>query len=126
MRFAHTTIHTARYQESVGFYREVAGLSVVDELPNGMITFLSDKEGDTCIEIIRNAGPEYKGEGISVGFFHPDPESYREELKEKGFEVTGLVRPDEKTVFFYVKDPNGLDVQFIYYRRDPAASRRRS
>ena len=115
MKFVHTTIHTAKYRESIDFYRDVAGLDKITSLPNGLVTFLADKEGDTRIEIIQQVPPLFSGEGISVGFVHEDPEAYRESLKEKGYEVSELIRPNEQTVFFYVKDPNGLNVQFINF-----------
>jgi lactoylglutathione lyase len=113
MKFAHTTIHTSKYQESIDFYRDVAGLSFITPLPNGTITFLADNEGDARIELIQDSGPVFTGQGISVGFVHPDPVLYRSLLEDKGYEVSNLIRPNEKTVFFYVKDPNGLNVQFI-------------
>lgn len=113
MKFVHTTISTEKYDESVEFYREVVGLRTVHELPNKQITFLSDAEGDTRIEIIRGCPPAFSGQGISIGFGHPDPVALREELIAKGFEASDLMRPNEMTVFFYVKDPNGLWVQFI-------------
>jgi lactoylglutathione lyase len=113
MKFAHTTISTARYQESIDFYRDVAGLSVVTPLPNGVVTFLSDSEGDTRIEIIKDNPPTFSGEGISVGFVHDDPVAYRDVLRDKGYEVSDIIRPGGSTVFFFVRDPNGLKVQFI-------------
>ena len=122
MRFAHTTIYTHKFEESIAFYQAVAKLDHITRLPSGLVAFLSDAEDATRIEIL-NSDPVYKGEGISVGFAHPDPDAYREELKSKGYDVSEMNVINEKIRFFFVKDPNGVNVQFIKNRagRIPAA-----
>lgn len=112
MKFVHTTVCSAHYADSVEFYRKVAGLRVVGEV-KGHITFLADREGDTCVEVIDAPGKAFSGSGISVGFACRDPAKYREELASEGYEVTDMVRPGGPVEFFFVKDPDGLDVQFI-------------
>jgi lactoylglutathione lyase len=34
-------------------------------------------------------------------------------VKEKGLAVTGPIQPNPSIKFFFVKDPNGVSVQFV-------------
>ena len=71
MRYAHTTIIVSDIEKSIQFYEEVAGLTIRNKFSAGSKTlaFLSDKDGDTQIELIQDENEKtYSGSGISIGF----------------------------------------------------------
>jgi lactoylglutathione lyase len=38
---------------------------------------------------------------------------YRDQLIKEGLEVSPLVSPNSSVQFFFVKDPNGVQIQFV-------------
>ncbi|WP_366557050.1 VOC family protein [Desulfosporosinus sp. BICA1-9] len=53
-------------------------------------------------------------EGISLGFEVESVDNMIEVIKEKGLEVeSGPFQPNPHIKFFYVKDPNGVSIQFV-------------
>ena len=115
MKMQHVTIMSAAYDKSIEFYRDICGLSVQAELKGGThnITFLGSAESETAVEIIDSPGDAYSGKGISMGFACENVERYREELADKGYNPTEIIRPNPKVAFFFVEDPNGVRIQFI-------------
>ncbi len=116
MRICHLTINTERFEEEIAFYCEIAGLEIVRELhtPDKDIVFLANGEGETQVEIIKDAEARCSGtEYISIGFFVENVEEKREELVAKGYEATPVIYAGGGTRFFFVKDPAGVRVQFI-------------
>ena len=115
MKMLHVTIQTAKFDEEIAFYREIAGLTIRrDARPGRNMVFLSDAEGDTEIEIIEapsaaDAGNAY----LSVGFRSGDAEALRAALEAKGYAPTPMVSPGPAVKFFFVKDPAGVNVQFM-------------
>ena len=115
MKLNHVTIQCRDLQKSVDFYRDIAGLDIVRELTGGPrhIVFLANGEGETCIELIDNPDAAYEGSGISLGFGCEDVDAYREKLEAEGYEPTPMIAPNPHMKFFFVKDPDGVQVQFI-------------
>ncbi len=117
MKMEHITIKTAMLEESVAFYKEIAGLEVQMEMRGKGpydIVFLANAKGETCVELIGNKEEAYNGTaGLSIGFHVDDVEKYRGELEAKGFSVSPIISPNPAVKFFFVKDPNGIDIQFI-------------
>ena len=64
MKMRHVTIHTAKLEESVKFYEEIAGLKIQAELrgkgPHDIV-FLANDEGETCVELLEDPDTEVKG-----------------------------------------------------------------
>ena len=116
MKMRHVTIHTAKLEESVKFYEGIAGLKIQAELrgkgPHDIV-FLANDEGETCVELLEDPDGAYGGDGLSIGFEAEDTAAYREELITKGMEVTPLISPNPQVTFFFTKDPNGVEIQFI-------------
>lgn len=114
MKMEHITIYTAKLEESIRFYEEIIGLCIKTDMRKmGVpIVFLADGE-DPCIELIGEAAKAFAGEGISIGFHAEDVEGKRAELEEKGFAPTPMIQPNPHTKFFFIKDPNGVTIQFI-------------
>lgn len=116
MRMQHVTIMSNSLDESVVFYQDVVGLSIVRDLrdqPEHKIVFLSDKEGETCVELVCNPDGAFAGSGISIGFSVENAADYREKLLKDGYEAGEMISPNPKARFFFVKDPNGVDIQFV-------------
>lgn len=115
MKMKHVTIHTAKLEESVNFYKTFCGLTVQRDLnnPGHHIVFLANAVGETCVELIEAPDAAYKGSGISIGFEVGNVVAYHRTMEEKGFNPTPIFSPGPGTQFFFVEDPNGLEIQFI-------------
>jgi len=117
MKFCWCTITVKDMEKSVKFYHEVVGLPVGRRFPAGPgteICFLG--EGETKVELV--CGPDHKTaadpEGISLGFEVKSVDDMLDFVNEKELEVTGgPYQPNPHIKFFYVKDPDGLSVQFV-------------
>ena len=116
MKMEHITIRTSSFHEEIDYYKEIVGLKVVRDLRAGgsRIVFLADREDDTKVEVIEMTESENSGnEFLSIGFHTDDVEKLWEELGAKGLEPTQIISPAPTVRFFFVKDPAGVNVQFI-------------
>ena len=111
MIMQHVTVRVRDVEKSVRFYEEFAGLHVTRRLPTGPV-FLSAGEGECSMELIQS-DVTYAGSGISVGFHVDDVDAQREKLLAAGYEPTPITSPNPSVRFFFVNDPDGLQVQFI-------------
>jgi lactoylglutathione lyase len=104
-------------EESLHFYRDVVGLPLIRRFPAGPgaeIAFLGD--GETKLELIFYAAQPTGGVGpdISWGFEVDSLDDCMAALKEKGIPVIrGPIQPNPHARFIFVKDPNGLNIQFV-------------
>lgn len=114
MKMKHITIYTADLEKSMKFYEDIVGLKLQRDLRQfgSPIVFLAEGD-DPCIELIEDAAKAYSGAGISIGFHTEDVEAKRAELEEKGFAPTPMISPNPNVKFFFIKDPNGVNIQFI-------------
>lgn len=117
MKFCWCTITVRNLEESLEFYRDVVGLSVNRRFnagPSGEIAFLG--EGETQVELIcggRDKAPDI-GQDISLGFEVTSVEEKMSFVKERGIEIeSGPFQPNPHVRFFFVKDPNGVRIQFV-------------
>ena len=116
MQMMHVTIMTKCLNESVQFYEEQVGLSIVRDMrdnPEQQIVFMSDKSSGTCVELVNNPTGAYYGGGISMGFAVDDIDKEYVKKEEQGFHPGPMISPNPHARFFFVKDPNGVDIQFI-------------
>ncbi len=115
MKMLHVTVQTARFEEEIAFYRDIVGLTIRrDARPGRNRVFLWDAEGDTETEIIENSASADAGNAfLSVGFRTGDAEAFRAELEAKGFVPGPMVTPGPGVKFFFVRDPAGVNVQFM-------------
>lgn len=116
MKIVHVTIMTKYLDESVAFYQDIVGLKIqrdMRENPAHKIVFLANEAGETCVELVYNPEGAYSGGGISMGFEVEDAVGYREELAKKGLEPGEIILPNPHAKFFFVKDPNGVGIQFV-------------
>lgn len=115
MKLLHVTIQTNHFEEEIKFYEEQAGLTLQRDMrPVKDLVFLANAAGETCIEIISNPEAEQSGnQNLSIGFETEDVEKKREDLIAAGYEATPMISPMPGVNFFFVKDPAGVNVQFI-------------
>lgn len=117
MKFCWTTLSVNNMEESLKFYQEIVGLPVSKRYPAGPgveICFLG--EGETKVELIYNRDRKAPGnvEGVTLGFEVESVDEMIKFIKEKGLEPAGgIFQPNPHIKFFFVKDPNGVNVQFV-------------
>jgi lactoylglutathione lyase len=120
MKFCWITITVNNLEDSVKFYQEIVGLSIDKRYsagPGVEICFLG--KGETKVELICNQNQKAPGkvEGISLGFEVESVDKKIKFIKEKGLEVAGgPIQPNPHIKFFFVKDPNGVTIQFVENR----------
>lgn len=121
MKLLHVTIQTNRFQEEIEFYEKEAGLTLQRDLrPMKELVFLANTAGgadpteQTCVEIIHNPDADDSGNAnLSIGFKTDDVVKKHEEMTAAGYQVTPMISPMPGVQFFFVKDPAGMNVQFM-------------
>jgi len=116
MKMLHVTIRTEKFDDEMEFYREIIGLKIINDMrPMGRnMIFLVDSEGETEIEVIETPGAGNAGnENLSIGFQTENVAAKREELIAKGMDVSPMIQPNPHVQFFFVKDPAGVNIQFM-------------
>ncbi|SHK23233.1 lactoylglutathione lyase [Anaerocolumna jejuensis DSM 15929] len=116
MHFSWCTVNVNNLEESLKFYQDIAGLPLVRRFfagPGQEIAFLGSD--DTKLELIcrKDTKAVEFGKDISIGFMTESLEDFMKKLKEKNIPIAaGPISPEPSTRFLFVKDPNGLTVQF--------------
>ena len=115
MKFCWVTITVANLDESIAFYRDIVGLDLAQRFsagPHGEIAFMGN--GETQVELIQDGNAPDIGGGVSFGFTVDSVDKKMAFLEEKGVAITGgPFSPNPHVRFFYVKDPNGLNIQLV-------------
>jgi len=117
MKFCWCTITVRNMEESLKFYQEIVGLPIIRRFTSGAaseIAFLGD--GETKIELIHTEENKLVniGQDISLGFEVNSVDEMIKFVKEKGLELeSGPFRPNPHVKFFFIKDPNGVRIQFV-------------
>lgn len=117
MKFCWSTLRVNDMEESLRFYEEIIGLKINQRFSpsSGIdIVFLGDEE--TKIELIfEESGKRSEiGPDISWGFEVDSLELVMERLVKHKVEITaGPFEPNPSTRFLFVKDPNGMTIQFV-------------
>ena len=116
MKYAHTTLFVKDIAQSLAFYQEFVGLKIVRQFTTAdgsSFVFLADKDGGTEIELIYDGQTTVNASGLSLGFSVADANAYMYELDSLGIAHSPMVSPNPKTRFFFVTDPDGVQIQFI-------------
>jgi len=117
MKFCWCTLTVGDMEASLRFYREIVGLPMVERHaagPDTEIAFLG--EGETRVELLRSPRQPAPGgrEGVSLGFAVDSLEETLAFVKSRGVEVeSGPFQPNPHVRFFFVRDPDGVRVQFV-------------
>lgn len=123
MKFLHTMIRVKDLEKSEKFYKEDLGFveSRRKEFPDKEfdLVYLKLKDSpDYELELTYNYDREEDydlGTGYGhIALSHPNIKEFREELKEKGHEVTDLTSLSDGSVsYFFVTDPDGYRIEII-------------
>ncbi len=120
MKFTFATIHVKDLNASIKFYQEIAGMETVRRFPAGPnmeIAFMADPaDGSAEIELICDKGAELPayGEYPSLGLSVDDLDKALEHVKSKGVPIAaGPVQPNPNTRFFFIHDPDGINLEII-------------
>lgn len=117
MKFVWATIYVKNLEESIAFYSDLLDLKVVRRFPAGPgreIAFMGNgTEEETLVELLAdsNLSEVSFGEHISLGFNVGSVDAMLETVKGKGIPLHGPVIETHGAKFFFVKDPNGLNIQ---------------
>ncbi|MGO1370109.1 VOC family protein [Senegalia sp. (in: firmicutes)] len=117
MKFCWSTLNVNNMEESLKFYEEIVGLKVDRRFNAGAnteIAFLGD--GETKIELICNDDQKQVnlGNDISWGFEIKSLDEMIEKIKDNQITIeAGPIQPNPHVKFFFVRDPNGLKIQFV-------------
>lgn len=114
MKFNWVTLHVKDLEKSIAFYQDVVDLPVQRRFgaPGSEIVFLGD--GETKVELIAGRGNlQGFSPDISLGFAVPSVAAMIARVQTLGIPVhAGPFQPGPNIRFFYVLDPDGLQVQF--------------
>lgn len=119
-------IRVNHLDESIKFYTEVLGMSLIDksDYPDGEFTlaFLSygKTKQDPCIELTYNYGKHSYELGNAFGHIALGTEDIVgacEKVKKMGYKVVREPGPMKhgKTVIAFIEDPNGYKIELIQH-----------
>jgi lactoylglutathione lyase len=118
MKFVWTTFYVKNLEESIAFYSDLGGLKVMRRFPAGPgveIAFMGNGVSDeTLVELIvdsKKSAATYT-DFISIGFAVDSLTAMLDTVKSKNIPVFEGPIDTPHSSFFYIKDPNGLSVQF--------------
>jgi lactoylglutathione lyase len=120
MKFLWTTIYVQNLDESIAFYTKLVGLRVMNRFPAGPgmeIAFMGNGiTNETLVELLAdsNKSAVNYNEFISLGFAVDSVDAMLETVKSHNIPVhAGPFETPGGERFFFIKDPNGLNVQFF-------------
>ena len=119
MSFCWVTINVKDLEKSIQFYKDFAGLEIKREMspvPGIEIIFLGSDETGVEVELISNEKnkPPSHGNDISLGFNVESLDKTIEMLRNSGIStIEGPFEPSPFIKFIFVKDPDGVRIQFV-------------
>jgi len=117
MAFLWATVTVTNMEESLKFYQEIVGLPLNARFPAGPGVEIAFLGGDgTKVELICNEKNKDvdPGSDISLGFSVKSVDDKIAFLEDKGIQLdSGPFAPNPHTRFFFIRDPNGLKIQFV-------------
>jgi lactoylglutathione lyase len=118
MKYKFVTVTVKDMEESAKFYKNVLNLKEARRFtpqPGVEIMFLKDDEG-SAVELIAHEGDEavLGRVPVSIGFEVESLDATMTMLKEKNISISrGPIGAPGGVRFLFVKDPNGVDIEFI-------------
>ena len=116
MKFLWTTLTVSDLNRSLAFYRDALGLPVISTMSNPQVEIAFLGAGETQLELIQRkpAGVVTPTSDVSLGFEVGPLEAHIATLAAKGVPVdSGPFAPGPHIRFYYVKDPDGFEIQFV-------------
>lgn len=120
MNFCWITFYVKNMEESLKFYQDILGLEIVEHFHAGEakeICMLGKPDG-TKIELIRdkNQSQPVKTESLSIGFEVKSLDEALSLFKSHSIPIKrGPISPIPSTSFFFVDDPNGIEIQIVQH-----------
>ena len=122
MKFLHVMIRVKNIEKSLKFYTELFDMNLAKEmgLDDCSLYFLSDKDGQTQIELTHNDETPAEGYEIGTGFGHfafgvKSMDEFTLKMQENGYQYSvepfKLDNYDLKIAF--LKDPDGYEIELI-------------
>lgn len=121
MKMAHTMIRVKDLESTLDFYTDFLGLREVRRHALGdeaTLVFLADEEESYFIELTHNHGTQDYQLGDQFGhlaFTVNDLEAVIAEVEKRGWWYRGS-KPELKSRYIFVKDPNGYDIEILQAR----------
>jgi len=121
MRLAHTMIRVKDLDATLAFYTGFLGLKEVRRSAIGQdatLVFLTDERGSYNIELTYNHGRSEYTLGDQFGhlaFLVDNLEPVVEQVEKNGWWYRRS-RPEMKSKYIFVKDPNGYDIEILESR----------
>jgi lactoylglutathione lyase len=120
MNIGFITVKVRNMEESLKFYVEFLGLKEMIKFspqPGINIVFLGDEKGNK-LELIENSheniGDNKNNILVSIGFPVDNVDNILDLVNKKQIEIVrGPIVLPNGTKFVYVKDPNGVEIEFI-------------
>ena len=122
MRLAHTMIRVKDLDATLAFYTGFLGLKEVRRSPIGQeatLVFLTDGRESYHIELTFNHGRSEYTLGDQFGhlaFLVDDLESVVRTVESNGWWYRRS-RPEMKSKYIFIKDPNGYDIEILEARQ---------
>lgn len=122
MKFCWITLHVNNMEESLKFYHELLGVEISERFNAGEDTeiVMLGEPDKPKVELIcdKNDKIEIESNGISVGFEVDSLDKAMEYVKDNGISIKrGPISPNETTSFFFIEDPNGIEIQLVEHKQ---------
>lgn len=123
MRFCWVTISVKDIDESLKFYRDLLGLNIYQRFVSGDSEIAMLGEADKPkVELICNKvdGASVRASGLSVGFLTDSLDDAISYMKMNDISIKkGPFSPSPSVSFFYIDDPNGIEIQIVESKTIP-------
>lgn len=116
MKLNWVTIRVSDLEKSLEFYTGALKLNLAARFGDEQHQIVMLGEADAAkVELICEPGTkiENPGDGVSIGLEADNLDQLVGELKALGLSVMGPVAPNPHIRFFFVRDPDGYQVQLV-------------
>ena len=120
MKFCWTTLYVSNMEKSLAFYHDLLGLKIAERFSPGDETeiVMLGEENEAKIELIEDKKVVHKSLGISIGFEVDSIEDALKLMRDNNIPIKrGPISPMPTLTFFFVADPDGLEVQLVCHKK---------